>query len=232
MTPEQTTHQMTTSDAGAVLLVYHVYEGEPGGVLIVDRPEGLKAHYTTNPGNIAGRMVLIDTTKPLDPANLSDPAELAKAVNAALDDGDDDGDDETPEQKAAGQYWQSHYGPEHKAIEAAHVEAIAEDAKRNEPTPRTYETTTLALELANVEPLYTAARRMISRRIAEAGTNGHDDHRTREEIAADAVKQYVESIMEDQNTRNSRTALLVALANAATCRVDWSDVAEQISEDI
>jgi hypothetical protein len=121
------------------------------------------------------------------------------------------------------------------------MEAIKADDRRNmaemqpeamKDTGRTYETTTLALELANVEPLYTAARRMISRRIAEAGTNGHDDHRTREEIAADALKEYTESILEDQDTRNPRTALLVALANAATARIDWADVAEQISEDI
>jgi len=197
---------MTTSDAGAVLLVYHVYEGEPGGVLIVDTPQGLKVHYTPNPGNMAGRMVLIETLEPLSPANLSDPAELAKAVNAALDDAEALAEDEADDRR--------------------YMAEMQPEAMKD--TGRTYETTTLALELANVEPLYTAAREACK----DARQFNEENADLPERMYADALKEYVESIMEDQDTRNPQTALLVALAIAATCRVDWQDVAEQISEDL
>jgi hypothetical protein len=81
-------HHMTPKGATAVLLAFNKHVGEAGGIIIIDRPEGLQGHYTTNPGNMAGRMVMIDTLTPLDPPELNDPATLADAVNTALDNAD------------------------------------------------------------------------------------------------------------------------------------------------
>lgn len=122
-------------------------------------------------------------------------------------------------------------------INAAILEAIKAEDRANVAAydsprvyvdnPRTYETTTLALELSNIEPLYTAARQVIAFRIID-----EPEDADRAQTKADAVKEYVAGILEDQDTTNPRTALLVALANAATARVDWSDVAEQIAEQM
>jgi hypothetical protein len=284
------THRITTDDANGILMQHALFTGQPGGILIIDQPEGLTAHYTSNPGNMAGRMVLIDTLTPIEPKALRTPANLAAAINAAMDDAEDGTDDRDQTSAESGPYWNQQaalavqearqaieaetdaklaangfdpMGNKLTTIEAAHVAALEEEAENQEilkycadtatyrapvaanreeadrtrtpayesprvyvDNPRTYETTTLALELANLEPLYTAARRAIKRHrsMMDDATTASDDD--------DALKEYVENILEDQDTRNPRTALLVALANAATCRVDWGDVAAQISEGL
>lgn len=83
-----TTHHMTTTEAGAVLAAYACHKGELGGILIVDTAKGLRVHYTTNPGNVAGREVFIDTYSVLVPDALRQPATLADAINTALDNGE------------------------------------------------------------------------------------------------------------------------------------------------
>jgi hypothetical protein len=255
-----TTHQMTTTEASTVLLAYDSHSGEPGGILIVDTAEGLKAHYTTNPGNMAGRMVMIDTLTPLDPPELRTPVLRAQAVNAALDDAEDGTDDRDQTSAESGPHWNQHAAAiledsqrradREEAEEARLLAALESEAERADvceqptrttshrttmeeaednpstfegevTTGRTYETQTLALELANLEPLYKGARGAIK----ASRTPGH-----REVNDADALEAYVAGILEDQDTRNPRTALLVALANAATCRIDWSDVAAQLIE--
>jgi hypothetical protein len=111
--------------------------------------------------------------------------------------------------------------------------AMAEqDPDYHGPTERTYETTSLALQLSNNEYLYDAARGAIraNRTINEAQQEGNDDANPMND--ADALQAYVAGILEDQDTRNPQLALLVALATAATARVDWEDVAAQISEDL
>lgn len=306
------THHVTTTEAAGILTQQTLFLGQPGGILIIDRPEGLAAHYTTNPGNMAGRMVLIDTLTPIEPKALRTPANLAAAINAALDDAEDGTDDRDQTSAESGPYW-NHQAARavreaRQAIEAAtdakrhaavieddHREALLEDAKRraaywtqfnstvidaahveanreeadrtrtpaydsprvyvDQPTRttshrttmeeaednpstfegevttgRTYETQTLALELANIEPLYKGAREAIkaNRQHNAIQTESNDDANPLND--ADALEAYVADIMADQDTRNPRTALLVALANAATCRIDWSDVAAQLIE--
>lgn len=87
---KQATHRITTAEAAGVLAAYDSHAHEPGGILITDTPDGLEAHYTTNPGNIAGRMVMIETSMPLYPLTLRTVAQLAKAINTALDNGDNE----------------------------------------------------------------------------------------------------------------------------------------------
>jgi hypothetical protein len=266
-----TTHQMTTTEATAVLLAYDSHKGEPGGILITDTPRGLKAHYTSNPGNIAGRMLMIDTATPIEPKGLRTPENMAAAINAALDDADAGTDDRDQTNPESDEYW-NHLAAQavqeaRQAIEAAtdakrhaavieadHVKAIMEDAERTatinhnimeaikaddrrnmadmqpeamKDTGRTYETQTVALELANIEPLYTAAREAIKHARQLASEPGRPTPATTD---AEALEAYVADIIERQDTRKPTTALLVALANAATCRVDWSDVAAQLIE--
>lgn len=79
--------RVTPEQAEYILMAWDCHAGEPGGILIADHcMSGIRATYCEHLPNMAWGMVALETRTPLDPPTLRNPADLADALNAALDD--------------------------------------------------------------------------------------------------------------------------------------------------